>query len=277
MENPGERLKKIRLEKGISLEEVQKKTKIHLNILKSIEGDGLTDLSPVYLKGFLKIYCKFLGVDPKEYIPDYKETPSSAKYMMPGDDKTQEGGVSFFESAVMKLRTLRPSIKVKRAIVLIVAVFLVAVILFELGKFISSKVRFRSAKQTVALPPQTVKKAKAKGETAAAKNKATVDRTKSKIKETKAKKEVTSAIRLGIRARENCWVSLKVDGHVVFHRILEKGRFETWTAKNKMELSLGNAQAVELEVNGQLFTNLGRKGQVLKSIVITKEGLNIAR
>ncbi|MCX5703471.1 MAG: helix-turn-helix domain-containing protein, partial [Candidatus Omnitrophica bacterium] len=73
MEYTGAGLKKIRLERGISLEEVQKKTKIHLNILKAIEGDSLTDLSPVYLKGFLKIYCKFLGLDPKDKILDYGE------------------------------------------------------------------------------------------------------------------------------------------------------------------------------------------------------------
>ena len=77
MESPGAKLKKIRLERGISLEEVQKKTKIHLNILKAIEGDSLTNLSPVYLKGFLKIYCKSLGLSPQEYLVDYKELVDS--------------------------------------------------------------------------------------------------------------------------------------------------------------------------------------------------------
>jgi hypothetical protein len=82
---------------------------------------------------------------------------------------------------------------------------------------------------------------------------------------------------LGIRARENCWVSLKADGKVVFQRVLEKGRYESWEAKDKMELSLGNAGAVELEVNGQLFTNLGRRGQARKNIVITKDGMTVNR
>ena len=58
MESPGARLKKIRLEKGISLEEVHKKTRIHLDLLKAIEEDSLINLSPVYTKGFLKIYCQ---------------------------------------------------------------------------------------------------------------------------------------------------------------------------------------------------------------------------
>ena len=73
MESKGARLKSIRLAKGISIEDASKKTKIHLNILKSIEEGSIGNLNPVYLKGFLKIYCKFLGVDPREFIPDYKE------------------------------------------------------------------------------------------------------------------------------------------------------------------------------------------------------------
>ncbi len=73
MESAGARLKKLRLQKGLSLEEVHKQTKIHLDILKAIEEDSLVNFSPVYIKGFLKIYCKFLGVDPRDCVSDYKE------------------------------------------------------------------------------------------------------------------------------------------------------------------------------------------------------------
>src|SRR3989338_7892361 len=73
MESAGAKLKSARLQKGLSLEEAHKKTKIHLNILKAIEEDSLINFSPVYIKGFLKIYCKFLGVDPRDCMPDYKE------------------------------------------------------------------------------------------------------------------------------------------------------------------------------------------------------------
>jgi len=82
-------LKKIRLAKGIRLEEVHKKTKIHINILKAIEGDGLTNLNPVYLKGFIKIYCNFLGVDPKEYSlePPKERKPQPEPSVVPAKEK----------------------------------------------------------------------------------------------------------------------------------------------------------------------------------------------
>lgn len=245
IESAGVRLKKIRLEKGLTLEEVQKKTKIHLNVLKAIEGDGLTNLNPVYLKGFLKIYCKFLGIEPKDYIPDYKETQEITQIITKEEAPAKlREPISILKSASLRLNSFRLSKKIKKTFIFILAIIFVWLGLFNLGK--------RQAPAKVTQKPKDLQKAT-------------------------ARKETVSVIRLGIRTREKCWISLKVDGRVVVQRVLEKGRFENWQAKEKMELSLGNAGVVELEVNGQLFSNLGRRGQALKNIVITKEGLNIPR
>jgi len=257
MEPAGARLKKIRQELGLSLEEVQKKTKIHLNILKAIEGDSLTNLSPIYLKGFLKIYCKFLGVDPKDYIPDYKETQSHpSNVIVTKDIKTAAGKLDFLKTAGKKN---------KRTFIFILIIILLSLALYNLGKAVSSKrkLQLTRARPAYFIPENKEVKRQKKAKQAA--------------DNTVTKKETASGIRLGMRARENCWVDLKADGRLVFRRVLEKGRFETWQAKDRIELSLGNAGAVELEVNGQRFLNLGRRGQAIKGIVITKEGLNIPR
>jgi len=279
IESQGDRLKKIRQELGLSLEEVQKKTKIHLNILKAIEGDSLTGLSPVYLKGFLKIYCKFLGVDPKDYIPDYKETQTKVSPILANKDLSHKPAkfLGLFKTASVKLGFFKATFKkIKTSFIFILVTIFVVLGLFNLGKFISSRRKeqhLTPKKSSLAKLP----KAESRKEQRLQKTSTVTITPKSQVKEALLQKEIPSVIRLGIRARENCWVSLKADGRVVFQRVLEKGRSETWQAKNKIELSLGNAGAVELEVNGQLFSNLGRKGQVLKNILITKEGLNIGR
>jgi len=56
--------------------------------------------------------------------------------------------------------------------------------------------------------------------------------------------------------------------------MLERGRFESWQAQERIVLSVGDAGVVELEINGQMFKNLGRKGQACKNIIITKEGMS---
>lgn len=239
----GNRLKKIRLEKGISLEEIQKKTKIHPNILRAIEGDGISGLSPIYLKSFLKIYCKFLGLDYREYIGDYEQAREE-------EQAAKQPAVVKESPRRLKISSLRPNKKITKVSLIALAAFFLLFGLFKAGKAVFSK---RSSARVPAV-------AEKMGD-----------------KKPKPAASLSSGIRLGIRARDNCWVTLKVDGRIVFQRVLTKGRFESWKAKDKMELSLGNAGAVELEVNGQVFSNLGRKGQALKNIVITRQGMEIPR
>ena len=331
MRNPGAELKKIRLEKGISLEEVQKRTKLQLNILKAIEGDGITDLSPVYLKGFLKIYCNLLGVDPKDYTAQPKEprgqaVPAAAPSVLPKAEprpqpkpqpqqpKSQsqpqpkpqsqprpklqiyEKFVSFLGKVVKKVQGLKVHLPLLKKLALTaIAVALIVFVFYHLGRFVSSQHRAylarkktqaaQAAKPVARKPvektaPKTAVKTTSKTTTTVPATSPAVAPAATPVvaPETKAApKESVSGIRLGVRARENCWIFVKVDGKVVFQRTLEKGRFESWQAKDKIELSVGNAASVELEVNGQLFSNLGRKGQALKNIVITKDGLNILR
>lgn len=245
-ESSGVRLKKIRLEKGLTLEEVRKKTNIHLNILKAIEEDSLVGFNPVYLKGFLKIYCRCLGVDPKDYIVGYQEPPVQAKEILP---PVAGGPLPFLKIASAKLNFLKDitkKIKAMPIFILIITVAL-AIALFNLGK--------RTQKPRAKVAPEA-----RPSETAV------------------SKKEVSSGIRLGMRAKADCWVQLKADGRVVFRAVLKKGAFETWVAKEKMELSLGNAGGVELELNSKPIPSLGRRGQVIKNILITKEqGLVVGR
>jgi hypothetical protein len=92
-----------------------------------------------------------------------------------------------------------------------------------------------------------------------------------------AKKNEQSEIRLGLLAKEDCWVKVTVDGKTVFQTVLFRGRTENWTARDKIDLYLSSAGGVELEVNGSRIPSLGRKGQVLKNIVISKDGLKVGK
>lgn len=252
----GQKLKQVRLQKGVSLEEAHKKTKIHLNILKAIEEDQLVNLNPVYIKGFIKIYCKFLGVDFRDYISDYKEP----KDISPAVSGLQKKPMSLAKRSPLGLFAFGISPrKIKIAAAVILIVIFTGAILFNLGKVISLKHKLLSLKPkpvvaSVVKPEKKVEKIKIGGLNSA-----------------------FVSLRLGIRAREDCWIQLKIDGKVIFQNILRKGRSENWQAKEKIELSLGNAGGVDLEVNGKVISNLGKRGQPLKNILINKEGLLVRR
>jgi len=262
----GERLKKIRQEKGLTLEDVQKKTRIHLNILKAIEGEALTNLSPIYLKGFIKIYCKALNLDPKDYLPGYKEASTGIIL------RARKGPSSFLKNASIKINSLRPNKKIRSIIIITLISLAFLTVLFKVVGCLSSRHR----------PPSVVSSEMEQAQRQQVLLK--VSKTKTPVSSqkpfstTKLPKEALGGLRLVISAKENCLVSIKADGRVVFNRVLERGRSDTWKAKERIDLSLGNGSAVEIVINGQRFINLGRKGQPVRNIVITeKDGLRIPR
>ncbi|MFA5089828.1 MAG: RodZ domain-containing protein [Candidatus Omnitrophota bacterium] len=263
MESVGARLKKIRLEKGLSLEEAHNKTKIRLNILNAIEEDSLINLNPVYVRGFLKIYCKFLGQDPKDFISGYKEHTevnygiSSLK--KPGVPSSTPAKKFIFYCSRFEIKTL-----------LIPGLIIIsAIIIFIIGKTIFSRVSSLS---------QGKNKAQAASYVAAVNKKQEGRRMKPKVLAGKVT-EIPAAkfIRLDMRAREDCLVEVKVDGRLLFRGVLRKGRSESWQAKERIVLFLGNAGVADLEINGKRIPQLGKKGQPRRNIVITKSGLEMER
>lgn len=77
----GKRLKEIRERMGIELNSISKETKISAKILELIEEERFETLPAlVYLKGFLRGYAQFLGLDPQKVAEDYLNS-------MPGDKK----------------------------------------------------------------------------------------------------------------------------------------------------------------------------------------------
>jgi hypothetical protein len=147
--------------------------------------------------------------------------------------------------------------KIQKPALLILAVVLAVSLLFNLGKAVSSRMG-RAAK--------TPQARLTKAQKAAA--------LKSAQQEVKPAAAKAAGIRLTIRMRQNCLLIVKADGRTIFKQVMEKGRSEAWQAKEKFEVFVANAAAAELEVNGQIFSNLGRKNQKL-NILINDKGLSV--
>lgn len=74
MESPGKYLKAERELRNLSLEEIAKFTKIKEDFLKAIEEDRYELLPPaVYVKGFLTIYARYLGLDPHDVVQRFQK------------------------------------------------------------------------------------------------------------------------------------------------------------------------------------------------------------
>lgn len=67
----GQKLEEARKRKGVSLREVSESTKIRGDYLSAIEtGNYEINLPEVYLRGFVRLYSKFLGLDQDAMVAD---------------------------------------------------------------------------------------------------------------------------------------------------------------------------------------------------------------
>lgn len=70
----GKTLRKIRRYLSLNPDEVAMETKVGKHNLKAIEEEDVQALpAPVYLKGFLRVYAKALGLDPNRVTEEYIE------------------------------------------------------------------------------------------------------------------------------------------------------------------------------------------------------------
>lgn len=103
--------KKMRQEKGWSLEKVSEETKILLSILKNLENDEYENLPPpVYLKGIIKEYANFLKLDKEKILKLYQKSNgrnlSSGKYDLLPKNRFltyQSKFISFFKNVCPKI------------------------------------------------------------------------------------------------------------------------------------------------------------------------------
>ena len=68
----GEELRRERLIREVSLEEISTATKISVRLLTALEKSDLSRLpAPVFTRGFIRSYSRHLGLDPDEMVNAY--------------------------------------------------------------------------------------------------------------------------------------------------------------------------------------------------------------
>jgi len=235
----GERLKAARTQKGLSLEDVHRVTKIQLNILQAIEEGRLEEvLNPAYARIFLKRYATYLGLDGAVVVQEY----------LGGKEPTVQPSIP-----------LEPKIEHAHEIPTprhswILPAVLGITGLIGMAFFIHLSVNlYHTLQQQRNLPP-TATPAESS--------------TKSDFIVNPSK-----ALQLGIHTTDRVWLQIKADGDVIFQGVLPKGAQENWTAKKALEIWTGNAGAMRLFLNGKPLDGLGRG--VKKGVKITHQGIHI--
>src|SRR5690349_22350958 len=69
MASVGEFLREQRERRGVSLEEISRRTRVASRYLEALEADRFVELpAPVFTRGFIRAYCQALGEPPDDAL-----------------------------------------------------------------------------------------------------------------------------------------------------------------------------------------------------------------
>jgi len=235
----GELLRETRQEKRASLAEVEKATKIRQKYLEALEEGDHTKLpGEAFVRGFLRNYALYLGLDPDEVMALYKE----------------EGGettVAPIQPVARPLSSpswLTPDLFIAAAILLIIG-------LFGVWAYQQYLVPLAVATPTpsVSVVIATIPQSATPTPTTAPTPTPFLTPTPIPFKGIKVRFDVV----------QRTWLRVIVDGEQVFEGILDKGATRTWVGQERIAVRCGNAGGVVITVNERSEGPLGRSGQVV--------------
>ena len=252
----GEELRREREIRGISLKEISDATKISKRFLEAIErNDHKTLPAPVFTRGFVREYARYLGLNSEEIVNRYN-------FAAAGDDRIEK---SIHLERLVQLPPPRempkqgippPYARIDRNvyITLAIVVALAGVSWYAVQFKRQRDVQTDTAEVQIpiAVPPPTV----------AAASPAPPPPPKD------------DTLRMVVEASADSYIELQVDGKTVFADVLREGARQSYEAKEQFRFrTIGNAGGLTLYLNDNRLPPLGDSGEVVKNRIYNRETL----
>jgi len=269
-------LKKAREERHIELDEVVEATRIRRHNLEAIENEEWSKLpSQVFIKGFLKSYAEFLGLDKETVIHHYLRSQSFEKTTTETIKKTRQPfGRPYFSIVIP---------------VLVLAFIVALIYLNKRNISITDKAFQYFGTQSpgekmggLAEKEDGKEQEKREKKMLLLENEAMVEEVnkttlKSKpvddtgvIEEStipmkrEEKKLLSPRFILTANVKSPTWIAISIDGMPVKEYLFQPGQSPRWTAEKGFNILVGNAAGIEFFFNGKEVGNLGAQGQVIR-------------
>jgi cytoskeleton protein RodZ len=261
----GEELRRERIVREISLEEISRTTKISIRLLTALERSDLSKLpAATFTRGFIRAYAKHLGIDPEEKVNAYLADLAGGSHDAPSP-KSPRPRSRFWRGRRATAGTI---------------VGVVAGILVVLG-LIANPQRNSSRKPLarVAAPavPVAFKNVGVSSEPTpvirqenapepAASSSATVGKPSAAPLPDEPAAPPSGRVSLVLEFDDDSWTKLDADGRTVFKGVLKRGERKSFEASRDFRLTLGNAGAVRVTVDGRALARLGQSGEVVRDL-----------
>ena len=273
MDSVGQKLKKTRIIKNIRISDVSKELRISEEILNNFETDYLQkDIDPVFLIGHLRSYCSFLELDQTEIVEKFKD--------------------EHITTATLNLEIKRPVDEKNFLFSNKLISFVLIITIFSSFYFLFIEVD--KTKREYALIPDlpenyiaTIEKAnlvssieentednlivKKENE-----NLAKIENTpnsSSAIASAAKNENYTSIITL--KFLDDTWLQLRdVNDEIVLSQLMNKNDEYSYDVDLKYSITSGNAGHIMVLIDQSVRGKIGKKGQVVDSLVLNKDFSN---
>ncbi len=225
----GAKFRAAREARSLSLSEVAEEIHIRAVYLAEIEAENWRAIgAPVYVRGFLRTYARFLALDPEEAVAEFNRTLPATPIPATREDAA--------ESAERAPRGLSPLIWIAGA----VAIFLIAFVIYN-----AATLRRNTPIRNVAVAPLPT--ASQSGIPAPS------------ASPTPQRQPNTLTLRISAPA----WVRVTIDGNVSMEGTFPAGTAKSFHGRAAL-VRIGNAGGVDLAVDGKPVGKLGGPGDVVE-------------
>lgn len=262
MDKLGRRLRGAREAKGSTLQEAEGATRIRAEFLESLEAGDFDALpgSEVQVRGFLRIYARYLGLSPKDVLVRYRTEVHGPEGAV-ADEASDKVGANSVEPPE-DLTTIRfrprdipvtsslPRWMNVRTVIILGIVLTVLLGVLALVTYILNQPqdeRLLMPLQRTA-PTQIARAASATG--------APADPTPT------FPVSSSGQLTLDLEATEHVQVRVRQGGEVVFQETMAPGQTESWSDDELIIVETGNGAAVLITVNGVPWGTMCGRGEL---------------
>ncbi len=245
MSSYGLYLQSLRVEKGISIEQVAAETRIRAEILRSIEAEDYENLpDDVFVKGFLQSFAKVIGADPDEVLRrfDVRRKAQVPAQVLAGIASPSRQGHFWLT-------------------LLWVAALMAALVG---GTFLAYQLLYHPEGAEVAPPPPPVA---GEAETGGPDTEPAVLPPETPAQDVAPQNDAAGTqptrYRLEVVCDEDTWLKIIVDDAPAEEYFLKPGDTLQLTANSTYNLLIGNAGGVSVQLNGQPVAVPGKSGEVV--------------
>lgn len=249
-----EELKRLRLEKQVSLMDISFTTRINIRFLEAIEAGRFSMLPQTYVRAFLREYGEAIGFGGDEILRKY-----DAIREVQGAPSARETTPKALSASTPAIKTSEPKVQRLSAVLkknLLFAGLLLAAVAFVLVLRTPSN---KSPESIPEIPFDAVVK-----ETEATTFKPDT------LKRAIVPPPVIRAdsLHLEMATTDSVWISILVDGKKNLEYLFPPNRKRTFTAKDQFSITMGNAGGASFKLNGKDLGTLGRRGVVVRNVLI---------